>query len=38
MTTIFKENEKTFEDLDKDDVIKTNIAHILKIYEYVKMV
>jgi hypothetical protein len=24
---IFKENERAFEDLDKNDVIKLNIAH-----------
>jgi len=29
---VFKEDEKTFEDLDKHDVIKPNIAHILRIF------
>jgi hypothetical protein len=28
----FKEDERTFEDLDKHDVIKLIIAHILKIF------
>jgi hypothetical protein len=31
MKNIFKENERTFEEFDKHDVIKPNIAHILKI-------
>jgi hypothetical protein len=26
----FQEDERTFEDLDKHDVIKPNIAHVLK--------
>jgi hypothetical protein len=29
---VFKEDEKTFEDFDKHDVIKPNIAHILGIF------
>jgi hypothetical protein len=29
---VFKEDERTFEDRDKHDVIKLNIARILKIY------
>jgi len=29
---VFKEYEKTFEDLDKHEIIKPNIAHILRIY------
>ncbi len=35
---VFKEDEKAFKDLDKDDVIKSSIAHTLRIYKYVKMV
>jgi hypothetical protein len=35
---ILKEDEEAFKDLDKDDVIKLSIAHILRIYKYVKMV
>jgi hypothetical protein len=29
---VFKEYERTFEDLDKHEIIKPNIAHILRIY------
>ncbi len=29
---VFKEDERTFEDLDKHDVIKPSIAHFLKFY------
>jgi hypothetical protein len=35
---ILKEDEEAFKDLDKDDVIELSIAHILRIYKYVKMV
>jgi hypothetical protein len=29
---VFKEDEKTFEDFDKHDVIKPSVAHILGIF------